>query len=272
MNAPTANQPRAAASARRRAAASRRGRALRRLGRDLGAVLILAGLLLAIDAGITLVWQEPVTAVIALIKRGEIDRRFVQRPPDALARVALAKLPSAAQRIAYLARRMQREVPTGAAIGTLVIPRLGARWTVVQGTDETSLEEGPGHYPETAFPGLGRTVGIAGHRTTYLAPFRNINELRPGDRIELEMPYGHFAYAVQYTRIVAPTALWVVRNVGYERLVLSACNPLYSAAQRIVVFARLRAVTPTAQSAVPAPPGRLSPVAPGLPGSGSEAG
>jgi sortase A len=242
-------------------------RVLRRLGRDIGAVLVISGLLLAVDAGLTLLWQEPVTAVIALIERGRIDRRFLERPPSALERIALAKLPSARLRIAYLARRMEHDVPIGAAIGTLVIPRLGSRWTVVQGTDESSLEEGPGHYPATALPGLGQTVGIAGHRTTYLAPFRNINELAPGDLIELQMPYGRFTYAVQYTRIVSPSAVWVVDDVGYERLVLSACNPLYSAAQRIVVFARLRSVTPTAQSATPIAPGRLVPVAPGLPGS-----
>jgi sortase A len=114
----------------------------------------------------------------------------------------------------------------------------------VQGTDTASLEEGPGHYPATAFPGLGQTVAIAGHRTTYLAPFRHVNALEPGDPIVLTMPYGIFTYDVQYTKIVAPTALWVTDNVGYERLVLSACNPLYSAAQRIIIFARLKSVTP----------------------------
>jgi sortase A len=87
-------------------------------------------------------------------------------------------------------------------------------------------------------------VAIAGHRTTYLAPFRHIDELKPGDQIVLRMPYGEFTYIVQFHRIVLPTALWVTKNVGYDRLVLSACNPLYSAAQRIVVFARLRTIKP----------------------------
>jgi sortase A len=114
----------------------------------------------------------------------------------------------------------------------------------VQGTDDLSLQKGPGHYPATAFPGLGATVAIAGHRTTYLAPFRHIDALRLGDRIVLEMPYARLVYVVQMHRIVLPTALWITRNVGYERLVLSACNPLYSAAQRIVVFARLRSLAP----------------------------
>jgi sortase A len=91
---------------------------------------------------------------------------------------------------------------------------------------------------------MGETVAVAGHRTTYLAPFKRINELSPGDRIIFTMPYGQFTYAVQFLRIVLPTALWVTRNVGYDRLVLSACNPLYSAAQRIIVFARLTGVKP----------------------------
>ena len=130
-------------------------------------------------------------------------------------------------------------MPTGAAIGRLVIAKIGASYDVVQGTDTVSLERGPGHYPSTAFPGLGETVAIAGHRTTYLAPFRYLNELTHGDRIELQMPYATFTYVVQYDKVVTPNAWWITDNVGYERLVLSACNPLYSASQRIVVFARL---------------------------------
>jgi sortase A len=87
-------------------------------------------------------------------------------------------------------------------------------------------------------------VGIAGHRTTYGAPFRRIDRLRRGDAIRVVMPYGTFTYRVERRRIVAPTAVWVTDRVGYDRLILSACHPLYSAAQRIVVFARLEAATP----------------------------
>jgi sortase A len=83
------------------------------------------------------------------------------------------------------------------------------------------------------------TVGIAGHRTTYGAPFRHVDRLRRGDKVEVDMPYGRFTYEVQRTRIVPPTAIWVTDRVSYDRLVLSACHPLYSAAKRIVVFARL---------------------------------
>ncbi len=86
-------------------------------------------------------------------------------------------------------------------------------------------------------------MGIAGHRTTYGAPFNKLDDLEPGDEIILEMPYATFAYKVQEVEIVEPTEIGVVENVGYERLVLSACHPLYSAAQRIIAFAKLEEIS-----------------------------
>jgi sortase A len=231
------------------ASARSRHAGLRRFVRDISSVLIISGALLILDAAVTLVWQEPVTAVIAKIRQGEVNKRFLSLRTAPLTRVeahALVALPHAGQRIAFLARREERQVHTGDAIGRIVMPRIGASFNIVQGDDDVSLQKGPGHYPDTAFPGLGRTVAIAGHRTTYLAPFRHVDALAPGDRIVVEMPYATFTYVVQFHRIVAPTALWVTHDVGYERLVLSACNPLYSAAQRIIVFARLRSAVPVA--------------------------
>lgn len=227
---------------------ARRRRILRRLVRDVSSVLIISGLLLVLDAAVTLVWQEPVTAVIAMVRHTQIDQRLLTyrvAPLTPVERHVLIKLPDYRARLAFLARREQRQAQTGDAIGKIVIPRIGTTFDVIQGTDDISLEKGPGHYPGTAFPGLGRTVAVAGHRTTYLAPFRHIDALKPGDEIVLEMPYGRFVYTVQFHRIVLPTALWVTHDVGYERLVLSACNPLYSASQRIIVFARLAAEVPS---------------------------
>lgn len=227
----------------------RRRTIARRLAQDLSWVLIIAGVLLLADAAATLLWQEPLTAVVAVIKRGEIDQRLLSprtnplSPPD---RRTLAALRSVQARTAFLATRELHQVGAGEALGRIVVPRIGLNVIVVQGTDSTSLEKGPGHYPTTALPGLGQTVAIAGHRTTYLAPFRHLDALRPGDQISVRMPYGRFLYTVQYHRIVSPAAWWVTRNVGYDRLVLSACNPLYSAAQRIVVFARLSNLRPSA--------------------------
>jgi sortase A len=228
---------------------------VRRLVRDISSVLIISGVLLMLDAAATLVWQEPVTAAIGLIKRGEINQRFLgyqEVPLTQLDRHALGSLNTMRQRISFLARREQHLLVAGDAIGRIELPKLGLRFDVVQGTDAVSLEKGPGHYPATALPGLGQTVAIAGHRTTYLAPFRRINELRPGDQISLSMPYARFTYVVQKTEVVLPTALWVTRNVGYERLILSACQPLYSASHRIIVFARLQEVTPAPAARVAA--------------------
>jgi sortase A len=222
----------------------------RRLVRDFSAVLIITGLLLLADAGLTLVWQEPVTAVIALVQRSQLDQHLLSyrtAPLSGVDRRTLTRLADPRAQVAFLAQREQRELRLGDALGRIVIPRIGASLPVVQGTDGSDLEKGPGHYPSTALPGLGRTVAIAGHRTTYLAPFRHIDALRPGDRIVLQMPYGRFLYTVQFHRIVAPTAWWITRDVGYDRLVLSACNPLFSAAQRIVVFAALTGVVPAAR-------------------------
>ena len=88
-------------------------------------------------------------------------------------------------------------------------------------------------------PGAPGTVGIAGHRTTYGAPFRHVDRMRPGDRIEVETAYATITYRVERLRIVPPSATWVVGRRNFDRLVLTACHPLYSAAKRIVVFARL---------------------------------
>jgi sortase A len=220
---------------------------MRRVIRDISSVLILTGLLLLIDGGVTLIWQEPVTAAIALIKRSDVSHKYLSyrtAPLTHTQRKAVKQIHTSKQRISYLARADLAQIKTGDAIGQIEIPKIGHTYNVVQGDQTGQLEDGPGHYPSTALPGMGQTVGIAGHRTTYLAPFRFINELHKGDRIFLTMPYGKFTYVVQKQQIVQPTAVWVVNNVGYDRLVLSACNPIYSASQRIIVFAKLSSVTP----------------------------
>jgi sortase A len=221
--------------------------AMRRLLRACSTVLIVAGALMLLDAGLTLVWQEPISALIARIHQNELSGqldRIERAGPSPVERRALRTLHTDKQRIAFLARSARRDAQAGEPIGRIEIPSIGAHFVVVEGTDAASLRKGPGHYPATAFPGLDQTVAIAGHRTTYLAPFHDIDELRRGQSIALEMPYGRFAYSVQRVQVVSPDALWITRNAGYDRLVLSACHPLYSAAKRIVVFARLRSVLP----------------------------
>jgi sortase A len=223
--------------------ASRARRALR----VLSSVLIVAGAILLSDAVATLVWQEPVSAVYAHFQQGALGDRLVQleRAPLAPAeKRALEKIPDPKRRLAFRARALRRHLKPGDPMGRLVIPAIGVSDVFVQGTGSADLRKGPGHYPATPLPGERGTVAIAGHRTTYGAPFRNVDKLDPGDRIELRMPYARFTYRVERTKIVPPTELSVTDRVAHDRLVLSACHPLYSAAQRIIVFARLDAAVP----------------------------
>jgi sortase A len=215
---------------------------VRRPLRALSTVLIIAGVLMLSDAGLTVAWQEPFSGIYASIlqnRLGDDLHKLELKRPSALELAALEALKGEQRRMAFLARRLRVTARPGAAVGRIRIPKIGASFIVVNGTDTVSLRKGPGVYDEVPFPGAPGTTAIAGHRTTYLAPFRNIDKLKRGDEITVEMPYGLFTYEVQRRRIVPPTEVSVIKRVSYDRLVLSACHPLYSAAQRIVVFARL---------------------------------
>src|SRR6201991_158241 len=187
--------------------------------RALSSALIVAGLLVLVDAGLTLVWQEPVTALQTTLRqhglRGDL-RRLEAEGPTRLEARALAGMADERRRIAVLARSLQRRTAPGDAIGRLKIERLGADFVMVKGADPSDLRKGPGTFDDTPLPGVGGTVAIAGHRTTYLAPFRHIDRMKPGDRITVKMPYATFTYRVQRTRIVAPDTIKVLRNVGYD--------------------------------------------------------
>jgi len=210
-------------------------------------VLIVAGALLLADAGLTVVWQEPVSAVYAWLNQGQLDdelARLEGTGPSADELAALAALKGDRRRIAFLARALERQAGQGEAVGRIAMPSIDQDLVVVEGSDTDALKKGPGVYDDTRFPGVGGTSAIAGHRTTYGAPFNDLDGLKKGDRVTVTMPYARFDYVVEGTKIVAPTAVEVIDDVGYDRLVLSACHPLYSAAQRIVVFGKLDRVTP----------------------------
>lgn len=228
-------------------AASTRHERRRRILHGLSTVLIAAGLLVLADAATTLLWQEPLTALQTKVRQHGLSKdleRLEATGPTTIERRVLSGIDDQQRRIAFLARSLQRRTAPGDAIGRLEIPKLDADFVMVKGSDPADLRKGPGTFDDTPLPGVGGTSAIAGHRTTYLAPFRHVDRLKPGDRITVKMPYATFTYRVQRTRIVAPDTIKVVRNVGYDRLVLSACHPLFSAAQRIVVVSRLTKVEP----------------------------
>jgi sortase A len=192
------------------------------------ATLALAGVAVLTWAAVTVLWKEPLTLYRAERAQAKLEQQLdlyrVVRPVSASVRPEFR--PSA-----------RFTVNEGHAAGRIRIPSLDVDAVFVEGTDEEELKKGPGHYPITHWPGQGKVIAIAGHRTTYGAWFRHMDELDSGDPIVLTMPYGRYVFHVTKTEIVDDADWSILRGKG-EFLVLSACHPLYSAAQRLVVTAR----------------------------------
>jgi sortase A len=151
----------------------------------------------------------------------------------------------------------------GGPAGQIVIPRIGVDWTFVEGVTVDDLKDGPGHYPESPLPGQAGNAAIAGHRTTYGAPFQDVDQLQPGDEIHITTVQGRFTYLVRETQIVAPSQVEVLAADHWawpNALTLTACHPKYSARQRIVIGAEL-----VGEPAPPAPRPEATPT-PGTPG------
>lgn len=136
----------------------------------------------------------------------------------------------------------------GQPVGVIKIPRIGVDWLMVEGVSRDDLKKGPGHYPTTPLPGQAGNVGIAGHRTTYGAPFNRIDELIPGDEITIATIQGTFIYQViaspedpeQAWYSVSPRQVEVLEDNGDNRITLTACHPKHSARERIVINAVLK--------------------------------
>jgi sortase A len=144
----------------------------------------------------------------------------------------------------------------GDAVAVIQIPRLGLEQAVVEGTSVSDLRKGPGHYVGTPLPGQPGNSGIAGHRTTYGAPFNHVDELVPGDSIIVRTRAGTFRYEVAGHDVVKPTQVDVLLPKGDNRLTLTTCHPKYSARQRYVVWATLSPETPPVKGIGPGVPAR----------------
>jgi sortase A len=239
-----------------------RPRTSRRASGLLGGLALFVGIVLIADAIATVVWQDPITAVFTQADQKALNKKLerVERaplPPSTLALVK--KAGSAEERMAVLAGDLARRTPAGDPLGRIAVPGAGTSFVFVAGTGESSLRKGPGHYAGTALPGQRGTVAIAGHRTTYSAPFRRLDRLRRGDGITLTMPYGRFTYRVEGKRVVAPSNVGVLRHVRRDRLVLTTCTPPFSATKRLILTARAEHATPRGKALDVTP---LPPVAP----------
>ena len=153
--------------------------------------------------------------------------------------------------------RPQPPPPSGEAVAILRIPKIGVEVAVVHGVGVADLRKGPGHYPQTPLPGENGNAAIAGHRTTYGAPFNRLDELSAGDEILVTTLIASYEYRVAATRIVRPDQVEVLDPTPTPILTLTTCNPKYSARERLVVVADLspgQAASPAPPAATAAPP------------------
>jgi sortase A len=189
-------------------------------------------------------WQDPVTLLLNKREQARLASAYEERATRVRVAPERPNGESAAARHLREAVAYRGATAVGDPIGRLVVPRLGLDVVAVLGTDTESLKKGPGLHPPTGFPGQGRLSYVAGHRTTYGAPFSHIDKLRPGDRVTFEVPYGTFRYEVTGHRIVRANQLEVLESRGREEIALQACWPRFFASHRYIVYARLVRVLP----------------------------
>lgn len=218
---------------------------MRRRLRWLGTLLVVAGAGMLVWSLVVWRWQDPFTYMLAereqraLVSRYETRVSAFQRPA-ALARTVARPRSLASLRAGLVAaaRIYRRSAKEGAAIALIRVPRMGSDHVVVEGTQTDTLKKGPGRHRSTFMPGERELTYIAGHRTTYGAPFSDIDRLQRGDSVTVELPYATFEYAVTTRRIVAANYLKALESRGREELALQACWPRFFATQRIIVYAR----------------------------------
>jgi len=214
---------------------------MRRFLRTLGTLLIVAGLATLGWAFAVWRWEDPFTSLYTAYEQRSLSSGLEQRFASYAPAVEQPERLEPAE-LAAEAKRYRRATSTGDGIGHLEVPRLGVNMVLVYGTDAKTLKRGPGLDPRTFFPGQNRLVYVAGHRTTYGAPFSKIESLRAGDEIRVEMPYATFTYTVTGSRIVAASDLSVLKSKRYEQIALQACHPRFFASHRWITYGRLTKV------------------------------
>jgi sortase A len=207
---------------------------------------VVAGSLTLVWVVVVWRWQDPFTALYTHFQQQrlahEYDNRAAAFHPTAIKRHDLA---SELASMAVDARAYAKTLHPGDPFGRITIGRIGLKMVVVQGTDHETLKKGPGHFIHSGLPGEGRLIYVAGHRTTYLAPFSSINDIRIGDYVALQVPYGTFTYRVTRHYVVPDNDVAVLQNRGKEILRLQACHPRFFATHRYIVDAKLVGLTPT---------------------------
>lgn len=217
---------------------------IRRIVRGTGKTLISVGVLLLLFV----IYQLWGTALTHDREQRDLRAKFAQQ---------LAIPPAAADPAPSPQASTTTTVPVplvqGEPAAAIVIPKIGLDEIVVEGVEVEDLKKGVGHYPYTKMPGESGNAALAGHRTTYGAPFNRLDDLVAGDEINVTTRRGSFKYTVTEKRIVSPDEVSVLDDTPDNRLTLTTCHPKYSAEERLIIFAAL------AGPAIDAPPPSATP-------------
>jgi sortase A len=223
-----------------------------RVIRHLSTLIIVVGLGLLAWTGTVYVWKDPFTTLYTAYEQRRLDssleETFDRWKPIATPRRQeprpMKGFEGEPVNVPREARAYRLGAEGGDGVARLEIPRLDLDVVVVNGTEVGDLRRGPGRHLESAMPGEGELVYIAGHRTTYGAPFSHIDKLKRGDRIRVELPYATIVYGVTADRIVDQYELSVLKSRGREELILQACHPRFFSSERYLVYARPVQVLP----------------------------
>ncbi len=222
---------------------------MRRIARIVGTAMIVVGLCGIAWVVVVWQWQDPFTAIYTKYQQHQLASSFARRfddyrPPASTVPVARTSVAAERARVKKAAVAYRRALREGQPVGRMIVPRLGLKTIVVNGTSHDDLTRGPGRELHTFMPGEGELVYVAGHRTTYLAPFAHIDSLRRGDLVTFQLPYASFQYEITTHTIVPSDDLDVLRSRHKEVLALQACHPRFFATHRWIAYARLVRVTP----------------------------
>jgi sortase A len=217
---------------------------MHKVARIFGTLLIAAGLLTLTWVVLVWRWEDPFTAAYTHFQQSKLSSAYDKRAEAFRPRLSHGDLAATEKAVAADASAYRRTLKTGDAIGRIRIGRIGLKMVVVQGTDHDSLKKGPGHYAPSGLPGQGHLIYVAGHRTTYLAPFAEIDKIRAGDYIRFELPYATFTYRATRHYVVEATAVDALKDHNVEVLRLQACHPRFFATHRYLVDAKLVSVEP----------------------------
>ena len=200
----------------------------------IGKTFIVAGLLLLGLVAYQL-WGTGIETQRAQSKLRDQFEELISAPPTTMSATPSEELSQPSDLVPSSPPRLPKN-----PVALVEIPTVNISHIVVEGVTPAALRDGPGHMPSTPLPGTKGNSAIAGHRTTYGAPFSRLDELELGDLIQITTKAGYFEYEVTRSRVVAPTQIDVVRDTpGVATLTLITCHPRFSSSKRLIISAKL---------------------------------